>query len=178
MIESCQASNSPGLLSFLADGSVVRAPIANRDGAVSTRSTTISIFSVRPPQPLAAISRRFWLQSLLVFLIVMASFGFSQTGYAQTLSGLTLLQPVIHGGDSTFVTVKLSAGAPVGDAIVAFSCANKSASVPPNVRIPFGATSATMILTTTPVTSDSSPTTIIASYQNDSFKATLALLHK
>jgi len=92
-----------------------------------------------------------------------------------TVSSLTLSPTGVIGGTSSTGTVTLSGPAPAGGAQVALSSNNSAASVPSNVIVPAGATSATFRVNTS-IVLFSTTATISASYNSTSRTATLALL--
>lgn len=96
-----------------------------------------------------------------------------------TLTSLTLSPSSVTGGTPSTGTVTLSAPAPTGGALVSLSDSNSAvATVPANVTIRAGGTSAIFTVNTTVVTT-STPVTVSASYagvtQTDSLTVTPAL---
>jgi uncharacterized repeat protein (TIGR03803 family) len=89
-----------------------------------------------------------------------------------TLTGLTLAPSAVVGGQSLTGTVTLGGPAPSGGAVVALSSSSSVASVPATVTVPGGATSASFVVSTTPV-KRTKTTTITASYNSSSVSTTL-----
>ena len=79
------------------------------------------------------------------------------------LSSLSISPNTIISGKSCTGTVKLTAAAPSGGAVVSLSSPSAAASVPASVTVPQGATSATFSVTTGTVTTSTS-VTLAASY--------------
>src|ERR1700704_4906177 len=91
-----------------------------------------------------------------------------------SLSSLSLKPTSVAGGNSSTGTVTLSGPAPTGGAQVALSSNNGAASVPPNVTIAAGATSATFAVSTSAVAS-STTVTITAAYSGATRTASLTV---
>lgn len=85
-------------------------------------------------------------------------------GSGATLSSLTLSSTSVRGGSSVTGTVRLSAGAPSGGAVVNLASSDTTvATVPSSVTVSPGATSATFTISTRSVSSDRT-VTVSASY--------------
>ena len=92
-----------------------------------------------------------------------------------TLTSLTLSPSSVTGGSASTGTVTLGAPAPSGGAVISLSSNNTGvATVPGNVTVAAGATSATFTVTTNPV-STSTPITISASYGGGTQTASLTV---
>src|SRR5688572_11804261 len=91
------------------------------------------------------------------------------------ISSVSLSPTSVLGGGSSTGTVTLGSPAPSGGAVVGLTRSNASAvTVPPNVTVPAGLSSATFSITTSPVGA-SSAVTITASYLSGSRSATLTV---
>jgi len=91
------------------------------------------------------------------------------------LTGLALAPSGVLGGQSSTGTVTLGGPAPSGGAIVALSSGNSTvASVPATVTVAGGATSASFVVSTSPV-NRTRTTTISASYNGSSGSVTLTV---
>jgi hypothetical protein len=77
---------------------------------------------------------------------------FAGAGVAVAVTSVTLSSGSVTGGASVTGTVNLSAPAPAGGASVGLASTNPAASVPPNVSVPAGATSANFNIATSIVT--------------------------
>jgi subtilase family protein len=96
-------------------------------------------------------------------------------GGAPTLSSVTVNPPSVNGGSSSTGTVTLSGAAPYGGAAVSLSSSNTAvATVPANVTISGGATTATFTVSTTAV-STSTPVSISGSYGGATQNASLTV---
>jgi hypothetical protein len=94
---------------------------------------------------------------------------------AVSLASLSLNPTTVTGGHSSTGTVTLTGPAPTGGALVSLSSSNTAvATVPSNVTVPLGATSATFTVRTSSVASSSS-VTITASYGGANRTATLTV---
>jgi hypothetical protein len=92
------------------------------------------------------------------------------------VASLTLSQTTVIGGNSVTGTVTLTAAAPSGGFVVSLSSSNPGlASVPANVTVPAGATSANFTVTTTAV-NDTQSATITATGGGASRSATLTVV--
>jgi hypothetical protein len=92
-----------------------------------------------------------------------------------TLTSLSLSPPGVIGGSSSTGSVALSAPAPNGGVLVLLSSSSTAvATVPANVTVPAGHTSATFTVTTLPVTT-STPVDISASYAGVTHRASLTV---
>jgi len=91
-----------------------------------------------------------------------------------TLTALTLSPSGVVGGKTSTGTIRLGGAAPAGGAVVTMTRSDSVASVPPNVTIPAGASSATFVISTTRV-KRTKTVTITASYNGDSVSATLTV---
>jgi hypothetical protein len=80
-----------------------------------------------------------------------------------TLSSVALNPATVNGSSSSTGTVTLSGAAPSGGAVVSLSSSASAATVPANVTVAAGATTATFTVTTSAVTA-ATPVTISASY--------------
>jgi len=89
------------------------------------------------------------------------------------LSSITVSPTSVIGGNSSTGTLTLT-GAAVGSVVVALSSNNASATVPPSVTVPQGATTASFSIGTTPVAS-STVATISAVYNGVTKTATLTI---
>jgi hypothetical protein len=91
------------------------------------------------------------------------------------LSSLSLNPTSVTGGNSSAGTVTLSGPAPAGGAIVALSSSNTAvASVPSNLTVPAGATTATFTVSTSAVAA-STTVTIFAAYSGATRSASLTV---
>jgi hypothetical protein len=114
---------------------------------------------------------------------ISATFGTTQTATltvtAATLSSVTLNPTSVIGGSSSAGTVTLNGPAPSGGAVVSLSSSNAAAAqVPISVTVPANATTATFIVTTSPVPTTTS-LTISGTYgstQSASFTVTRPVL--
>ena len=94
-----------------------------------------------------------------------------------SLSSLSLSPSSVQGGSPSTGTVTLTGPAPSGGAVVSLSSSNTSvASVPANVTVPSGATSATFTISTHTVSRNRS-VTISANYRGVSKIKTLTVTH-
>lgn len=93
---------------------------------------------------------------------------------AQTLSSVTLSPSSVSGGSSSTGTVTLSGAAPYGGSAVSLSSNMSAATVPANVTVAYGATSATFAVSTSAVTSSTSAT-ITATLGSSTKTATLTV---
>ena len=75
-----------------------------------------------------------------------------------TISAVSLSQTSVVGGNSITVTVRLSAPAPTGGAVVSLSDNSSATAVPASVTVAAGATTATFTVTTSAVTTSTSAT--------------------
>ncbi|MCW5941137.1 MAG: proprotein convertase P-domain-containing protein [Fimbriimonadaceae bacterium] len=92
-----------------------------------------------------------------------------------SLSSLTLNPTTVEGGQTSTGTVTLINAAPAGGALVALSSGNTSvATVPANVTVPAGQTSATFTVTTAAVTQNGT-STIGATYAGDAKSADITV---
>jgi hypothetical protein len=91
-----------------------------------------------------------------------------------TVASVTLSPAAVTGGTTSTATVTLSAAAPAGGAVVTLASSNPSVTVPANVTVEAGATSASFPVTTTTVTA-AGTATLTASYGGSSASATLAV---
>jgi len=92
-----------------------------------------------------------------------------------TVSTLTLSPSTVNGGASSTGTIRLTAAAPSGGALVTLASSNPSvANVPPSVVVASGQTTATFTVTTTASTSNRSAA-ISASYNSSSKSATITV---
>lgn len=93
-----------------------------------------------------------------------------------TLSSLTLNPTSVAGGKTSQATVRLSAAAPSGGAVVALNSSNTAAAtVPASVTVPAGASSATFTVTTKSVTANTA-VTLYAAYRGLTRTATLTVM--
>ena len=99
------------------------------------------------------------------------------TPVAVGLSSLAVTPSSVVGGSPSTGTVTLTGPAPAGGAVVSLSSSNTSvASVPANVTVPSGATSATFTISTHTVSRNRS-VTISANYRGVRKKKTLTVTH-
>ncbi|HEV3468848.1 MAG TPA: hypothetical protein VG148_05975 [Pyrinomonadaceae bacterium] len=90
------------------------------------------------------------------------------------LSSVALSPTSVVGGNSSQGTVRLTAAAPSGGAVVALSSSNAAAAVPASVTVPAGSASATFTVTTRAVTANTTAT-ITASYNGVTRSAALTV---
>jgi hypothetical protein len=95
-------------------------------------------------------------------------------GPSSSLAELTLDQATVRGGSTANGTVKLTASAPAGGATVTLSSSDPAATVPPNVVVAAGATSASFVVSTSNVATQAT-VTISASYGGVTRSATLTV---
>jgi hypothetical protein len=135
--------------------------------------------------PAGATAATFTVATSAVATSTAAAISGSYGGGAQTatltltppmVSSLTLNPTSVVGGPlgSSTGTVTLNGPAPGGGAVVSLSSNNAAASVPANMTVPAGGTSATFTVTTSPVVTQTS-VTISASYGGATQTATLTV---
>lgn len=91
------------------------------------------------------------------------------------LTSFSVSPSTVLGGNTSKGTVALNGKAPASGALVTLTSANAAATVPANVLIPAGSTSATFTINTTPVTATQGPFNISAFYQGVTRKARLTV---
>ena len=169
-----------------ATGTVTLSGAAPDGAIVSLSSSNPSIASVPATVivPSGANTANFQISTVYVTSTTSLTISASLGGVTRNAS-LTVLQPqvtvssvtaspaTIGGGNSTTGTVVLTGSAPTGGVVVALSSNSPSvASVPANVTVPAGATSATFPITTHALNSPTS-VTISASYAGQNSSTTV-----
>ncbi|HEY2816111.1 MAG TPA: hypothetical protein VGK44_03140 [Casimicrobiaceae bacterium] len=109
----------------------------------------------------AVLNPAFSLLSASDFEVVQL--GWKPTAGGAALSAVSAAPNQVVGGSGATGTVTLSAAAPAGGATVSLGSASGAVTVPPNISVAQGATSATFAIATLAVTSTTS-TTLSASY--------------
>ena len=152
------SSNLPGSAS-------VPASVTVPAGAISA-SFTVTTFPVD--------NTTAQLTATLGSTTLFAALSITRAAASATLTSLTLSPTSVVGGSSSTGTVRLSAAAPSGGAIVSLSDNSAAASVPSSVTVPAGSTSRTFTVTTSAVAS-ATAVTLTATYGGVSRIATLTV---
>ncbi|MEO8265678.1 MAG: hypothetical protein ABI706_09240 [Ilumatobacteraceae bacterium] len=133
-----------GLSSSLPGSASVPASVAVPAGATSA-AFTVTTF----PVDNTTVSLAATLDSTTLF----AALSITKAAPSVTLTSLTLSPITVVGGASSTGTVRLSAAAPTGGAVVSLSDNSAAASEPVSVTVPAGSTSRTFTVTTSAVSS-------------------------
>lgn len=165
------------------------APSGGAVVSISSGSTSVATVPASVTVPAGAATAVFNVTTLPVTastpVIISASFGgVTQTASlavttqplpGPTLTSLSLSPPSVIGGSSSTGSVALSAPAPNGGVLVSLSSNNTAvATVPANVTVPAGHTSAAFTVNSLPVTASTS-VDISASYAGVTHRASLAV---
>ena len=105
---------------------------------------------------------------------LFAALSITRAATSATLTSLTLSPTSVVGGASSTGTVRLSAAAPSGGAVVSLSDNSAAASMPASITVPAGSTSRTFTVTTSSVAT-ATAVTLTATYSGVSRTATLTV---
>ena len=140
---------------------------SNQPGAASVPSSvtvaagaTSAIFTITT---FASAGTTVQLAATLGNSTLFAALGVNPPSPTAALSSVAVSPTAVVGGTSATGTVRLSAAAPSGGALVSLSDSSSAASLPASVTVPAGSTSATFTISTTAVTA-SSVATISAAF--------------
>jgi hypothetical protein len=161
-------------------------PAPTGGALVTLSSSNLSVASVPVSVPIAAgfTSAQFAVTTSPVAMTTEATIAASFGGVTRTavltvnpaaaLSSFTIAPALVAGGVFTTGTVKLSAAAPTGGAVVTLGSNSTAATVPASVTVAAGATSATFSVTTKTVVADT-PVIVSAGYAGKTLTANVTV---
>jgi len=150
-------------------------PLNSANSAASTEpSVTVPAGKTSVTFPITTVPVVVNTVSVITVTVGTKSLSTNLTVKAPTLSSLTVSPSKLIGGATSTGSVKISSAAPAGGMPVKLACNQASVSVPAEIVVPEGATSATFAIATDPVSIQAS-SKITASISSSSIGVTLTV---